>query len=70
MIVQVLARGPRSVGRESSEDSDGGDFATRTLFETLFLFADKSGRGELAVEDLESLFQARLQFLGLHCFVS
>lgn len=59
MVVQVLARDPRPVGRESNEDSDGGDFATRTFFETLFLFADKNGKGELVVEDLETLFQAR-----------
>lgn len=56
VVVQVLARDPKLV-RESSEDSDGGDFATRTFFKSIFLFADNNDKGELVVEDLETLFQ-------------
>lgn len=59
MIVQVLARDRKLANRESSGDSDGGDFASRTFFESLFLLADKADKGELVVEDLETLFQAR-----------
>lgn len=61
--MQILARDPKLVGRQSNADSDGGDIATRTFFESLFRFADKSGKGELVVEDLETLFQVRNAFL-------
>lgn len=60
VVVQIFARDPKLVSRESSEDSDEGDIATRTFFESLFRFADKNGKGELVVEDLETLFQARV----------
>lgn len=59
MITQILARDSKLVGRENDEDADGGDFATRTFFESLFLLADNNNKGELVVEDFETLFQAR-----------
>lgn len=38
-------------------DSDGGDSTSRSFFESLFIFFDKDDKGELVVEDLETLFQ-------------
>lgn len=69
VIAQVLARNPKPIGLESNKDPDGFcDFATRAFFESLFLFADKDDKGELVVEDLETLFQARsLSLCWLAC---
>lgn len=38
----------------------GGDFASCSLFEALFHFADKDGKGELGLDDLETLFRVSI----------
>lgn len=57
-LEQVLTRDSSQIGNMNSEDSGGGDFATRSFFESLFMLGDKDNKGELTVEDLETLFQA------------
>lgn len=56
LLEQVLTGEPK-VDRNIS-DSEGGDSISRAFFESLFIFADKDDKGELVVEDLETLFQA------------
>jgi len=53
LLEQVLTTEPK--GDRSSE---GGDSTSSAFFESLFIFADKDDKGELVVEDLETLFQA------------
>ncbi len=56
LLEQVLKGDPK-VNRNIS-DPEGGDSISRAFFESLFIFADKDDKGELVVEDLETLFQA------------
>lgn len=37
-------------------EADGGDFLTNSFFKALFQFADEDGKGELIVDNLETLF--------------
>ncbi|CAM9363404.1 unnamed protein product [Pylaiella littoralis] len=55
---EVLARDSGWIDRSNSEDTGGGDFATSSFFESLFILAEKDNKGELTVEDLETLFKA------------
>lgn len=57
-LEQVLARDSGWIDRSNSEDTGGGDFATSSFFESLFILAEKDNKGELTVEDLETLFKA------------
>lgn len=50
--------------RVGNSGTNSDNFVTLSFFEALFLFADKDAKGELVVDDLETLFQVRCQQEG------
>ncbi|CAM9420523.1 unnamed protein product, partial [Sphacelaria rigidula] len=53
---EILFR-DKAENAQGGEGRDSGDFASSSLFEALFYFADKDGKGELGFDDLETLFR-------------